>query len=129
MTRQRLHHSTVDSVLEVSDASGCRMCLRLPEKASQQCKDGGCNLRKRGGVLGSFASDPPDFDACVLDNNKLQGVFLIPAPVLARNGFMGDEAINMQLFLPSKLPRRRPTQLKYLWQPSLARLSWKNFKI
>ena len=122
LTRPKLHNSTVDSVLEVYDAGGTTVCLQLQEKASNQHRRGTYHVQlgKRGGALGRIAYDAHDFDglaACIMDKNRLQGVFLIPMSALVSLGFVGQKPMFMTLYPPWRLPNWQATKLKYSWQP------------
>ena len=120
LIRLSLHNSPADSLLEVSACKGSRVCLRLQEKAAHMHGNSyRVFLWKHGGALGRLPYDDGDFDvlaACLLDQDKLQGVFLIPMSTLAHRGCANEKPLGLSLHPPWCPPKTRCTQLKYSWQ-------------
>ena len=117
--------STVDSLLELAHEGRKQKLshLRLQEKAKRvdSCEVTAVSLSKCGGAMGRVAYARDDFDllaACLLLDNRLTGLFLVPMPVLVERGFVsGERAVTMSLFPPWAPPQRNTTRLKYAWQP------------
>ena len=123
LTCRRFLQSMVDSLLELDPFNGNSSAshLRVQEKAIRSDSGAvGVNLGRSGGVLGRVAYAKDDFDllaACILVENRLKGLFLIPMPVLVEHGFAGNEATSMRLFPSWSPPKRKATKHKYAWQP------------
>ena len=76
-------------------------------------------LSKCGGSLGRLAYAGDDFDllaACVLQQEQLQGVFLLPTSELVRRGFVAKSPCVLPLHPPWSLPKRSFYKEKYAWQ-------------
>ena len=123
LTRPDVHNSTVDSHLELKAAGGLDMWLRVQEKARNESgnwEEQRIMLGKHGGALGKLPYGLDDFDlltACILKENQLQGLFLIPMAVLANHGFVGVAATSMRLYPPWKPPPvREAAKARYGWQ-------------
>ena len=124
LTCHRFLQSVVDSLLELDPFNGnwSTSHLRVQEKATRS--DSGAvqvNLSRSGGVLGRVAYGKDDFDllaACILVENKLEGLFLIPMPVLVEHGFAGNKAkaTSIRLFPSWSPPKHNATKHKYAWQ-------------
>ena len=111
-----IHQSSVDSVLK-----GCKVSLRVQEKASSLSKQGvyRVQLGKRAGALGRLAYSQDDFDmlaASIVNGDQILGVFLIPTSSLVEHGFVADKAKAMRLCPPWRPPQRSSCQAKYAWQ-------------
>ena len=119
LTSPRLHQTTVDSLLEVGVGDPV---VRLQEKASHFHEDMGryrVELSKCGGSLGRLAYAEDDFDlliACVLQQEQLQGIFLIPVSTLVQQGFAAKRPRMLPLHPPWSPPARNRTRKKYEWQ-------------
>ena len=117
-----IHQTTVDSLLAWQHLGSCPVLLRVQEKAANKRRGDGrlsVSMSKRGGVLGRLAYSEDDFDllaASVMNENQLQGVFLIPMSVLVQRAFAGTKATHMSLHPPWSAPKRKPTKDKYDWQ-------------
>ena len=114
------HQTTVDSLLEVDHGHPVTV-LRLQEKASRKCLSTAYRVQmaKKGGTLGRLPYGPDDFDvlaACVLHEERLQGLFLIPISVLIEQGFVGKKPQHLRLFPTWCPPKQNRTKQKYAWQ-------------
>ena len=113
------HQTTVDSVLDASYGNTVGL-LRLQEKASHLSRRAYfVHMAKKGDALGSLPYDPDDFDvlaACVLHEERLQGLFLIPISVLVEQGFIGKKPKSLRLFPTWWPPKQNRTKKKYAWQ-------------
>ena len=121
LTRPSLHNSAVDSWLEINHVDAQGVHLRLQEKASnKRQRRYVIRLSKCGGALGRQAYARDDFDvlvACVLAENKLDGMFFIPAALLVDHGFIGLRPTHMLLYPPWHAPVKKDIRSKYAWQP------------
>ena len=117
-----IHQTTVDSLLAWQRPGSSPVLLRVQEKAANNWRGDGryaVVMSKRGGVLGRLAYSEDDFDllaASVMNENQLQGVFLIPMSVLVQRAFAVTKATQMSLHPPWSAPKRKPTKDKYDWQ-------------
>ena len=107
--------ATVDSVLA---GGGCQW--RVQEKASTiQARRYAANLSKHGGALGRRAYAETDFDlllVALLDDSRLSGLFVFPADVLLKLGYLGRRPVTLPLYPPWRLPQQEATRAKHSWQ-------------